>query len=103
MATPPTFILDGDTDGGPPVEYTWTRNGVVITNNGSYNISIWINSDRGQLTTSDILSNALYRSKLIVTGVLPGVYQYSVNNRATPTSADSDINIEGTTLEPALL
>ncbi len=95
MATSPTFILYGDTGGGPPVEYTWTRNGVVITNNGSYNISIWINSD--------ILSNALYRSKLIVTGVLPGVYQYSVNNKATPTSVDRDINIEGTILEPALL
>ncbi len=86
MATPPTFTLYGDTGGGPPVEYTWTRNGVVITNNSSYSISIWINN----------YNNAFYRSTLIVTGVLPGVYQYSVNNRATPTSVDRDINIEGT-------
>ncbi len=98
MATPPTFTLYGDTVGGPPVEHTWARNGVVITNNGSYNTSIWINSDRGQFTTSDILSSALYRSKLIATGVLPGVYQYFVYNRATPTSVNRDINIEGITL-----
>ncbi len=32
MATPPTFTLYGDTAGGPPVEYTWSRDGVVITN-----------------------------------------------------------------------
>ena len=85
MATPPTFVLYGDTVGGPPVEYTWAINGIVITNNGSYSISIWINS----------YYNAFYRSKLIVTGVLPGVYQYSVNNRAMLTSVDRDINIEG--------
>ncbi len=94
MATPPTFTLYGDTGGGPPVEYTWTRNGVVITNGGSYNIFIGINNDAGQYT-NEILSNAYYRSTLIVTGVLPGVYQYSVNNKAMPTSVDRDINIEG--------
>ncbi len=98
MATPSTFILYGDTGGGPPVEYTWTRNGVVITNNSFYSVSIWINRGRFRFVTNYVLSNALYRSKLIVTGVLPGVYQYSVNNRATPTSVDSDINIEGLNL-----
>ncbi len=35
MATPPTFTLYGNTSGGPPVEYTWTRNGAVITNTAS--------------------------------------------------------------------
>ncbi len=48
----------------------------------------------GQFTI-ERLSNAYYRSTLIVTGVLPGVYQYSVNNKATPTSMDRDFNIEG--------
>ncbi len=87
--TPPNFTLYGKTEGGPPVEYTWTRNGAVITSNGSYNISIRLKrSENGYL-------NALYISTLIVTGVLPGVYQYSVNNKATPTSRDIDINIEG--------
>ncbi len=45
--------------------------------------------------TLNLLSNAFYRSPLIVTGVLPGVYRYSVNNKATPTSKDRDFNIEG--------
>ncbi len=94
MATPQTFTLYGDTGGGPPVEYTWTRNGVALTNGGSYSISIMIDNEAGEFT-NDRLFNAYYRSTLIVTGVLPGVYQYSVNNRATPTSVDRDINIEG--------
>ncbi len=92
MATPPTFTLYGNTSGGPPVEYTWTRNDAVITNNDSYSISIGINA--GQFTR-DILSNAFYRSTLIVTGVVPGVYQYYVNNKATTTSVDRDFDIEG--------
>ncbi len=94
MATSPTFTLYGDTGGGPPVEYTWTRNGAVIPNNDSYIISITLN---GPVSTSirDRLSNAFYRSILIVTGVLPGVYQYSVNNKATPTSMDGNFSIEG--------
>ncbi len=96
MATPPTFTLYGNTSGGPPVEYTWTRNGAVITNNGSYSISI--TNIAGCLNRNwffNLFCNALYRSTLIVTGVLPGVYQYSVNNKATPTSVNRDFNIEG--------
>ncbi len=93
MATSPNFTLYGNTSGGPPVEYTWTRNGAVITNNDPYSISLGINIIGGY--TIDRLSNAYYRSTLIVTGVLPGVYQYSVNNKATPTSMDRYINIEG--------
>ncbi len=96
MATPPTFTLNGDTGGGPPVEYTWTRNGAVIINNGSYNVSIGLNHDAAQYTSDvDILSHALYRSTLIVTGVLPGVYQYSVNNEATHSSVNRRFNTEG--------
>ena len=94
MTTPPTFTLYGDTGGGPPVEHIWTRNGVVITKDGSYNSSIVINTDASQFTNNR-LSNAFYRSTLIVTGVLPGVYLYSVNKKATPTSVNGGINIEG--------
>ncbi len=94
MSTSPTFTLYGDTGGGPPVNHTWTRNGVVINNGSSYDISFNINNDVGRFTI-ERLSNAYYRSTLIVTGALLGVYQYSVNNRATPTSVDSDINIQG--------
>ena len=95
MATPPTFILYGDTGGGPPVEYTWTRNGDVITNDDSHSIDIGIDNDRRIYHFTDRFIYSFYRSTLIVTGRLPGVYQYSVNNRATPTSVNTDFNIEG--------
>jgi hypothetical protein len=39
---------------------------------------------------------SLYRSTLTVTGVFPGVYQYSVSNRATTTPSTASFNIEGT-------
>ncbi len=70
MAASPNFTLYGNTSGGPPVEYTWTRNGAVITNNDPYSISITLN---GPVSTStlNLLSNAFYISTLIVTGVLP--------------------------------
>ncbi len=97
MATRPNFTMYGDTGGGPPVENTWTRNGAVITNNDSYSISLRINNEAGRFTI-ERFSNAFYRSTLIVTGVLPGVYQYSVNNKATPSSLDRDFNIEGNIL-----
>ena len=78
MSDPPTFTLFGNTSGGPPTTYTWTRNGQVITNNASYTIVIQVNQGAGAHFT-----HSLYRSRLTVTGRLPGVYQYSVTNRAT--------------------
>ena len=97
MATPPTFTLFGSTVGGPPVEYTWTRNGDVITNDDSYSIDINIDNSRPLNGTSftERFVNSFYGSTLTVTGMLPGVYRYSVNNRAIPTSLNTNFNIEG--------
>ncbi len=92
MATPPTFTLYGNTSGGPPAEYTWTRNGAVITNNDSYSISIGINNDAGQFTI-ERYSNSFYRKTH--TDSYWCTTWYSVNNKATPTSVDRDFNIEG--------
>ena len=86
----PTFTLFGDTNGGPPTTYTWTRDGQVITNNASYSISIQVRSD------STAFQESLYRSTLTVTGRLPGVYLYTVTNRATPSMMADQMNIEGT-------
>ena len=91
MAASPSFTLAGDTEGGPPETYTWTRNGVSITNNDSLSISIGVNG----VTDPSAYDNSRYRSTLTVTGRLPGVYQYSVSNRATPNTLISNINIEG--------
>ena len=93
MATLPYFIMAGDTEGGPPETYTWTRNGAPITNNDSFSISIGVNG----VTDQSAYDNSRYRSTLTVTGILPGVYQYSVSNRATSNTLTSNINIEGNT------
>ena len=68
--------------GGPPTDYTWTRNGAIISDGGPYNISIGVNEKYGNSFTA--YAQSLYRSTLTVTGNLPGEYQYSVTNRATP-------------------
>ena len=95
MTTPPTFTLFGSTVGGPPVEYTWTRNGDVITNDDSYSINIDIDNTRPIDVFIERFINSYYGSTLIVTGLLPGVYRYFVNNRVTPTSLNTSFNIEG--------
>ena len=86
---PPIFTLVSDTSGGPPTTYTWTRNGQVITNNASYSISIQVIQE-----SSDVFQESHYRSTLTVTGVLPGVYQYSVTNRATSGMVTNQMTIE---------
>ena len=42
MADPPSFTLIGDTTGGPPETSTWIRNGVTISDGGSYSISLTV-------------------------------------------------------------
>ena len=91
MATPPSFTLAGDTEEGPPETYTWTRNGAPISNGGSFSISIGVNG----MTDPSAYENNCYRSTLTVTGILPGVYQYSVSNRATSNTLISNVTIEG--------
>ena len=91
MAASPSFTLAGDTKDGPPEAYTWTRNGAPITNNDSFSISIGVNG----VNNPSAYDFSCYRSTLTVTGMLPGMYQYSVSNRATPNTLTSSINIEG--------
>ena len=90
LTDPPTFTLFGDTSGGPPTTYTWTRNDQVISNNASYNISI-----HAQVNNTSVRMSSQYRSILTVTGRLPGVYQYSVTNRATSAMITNSTTIEG--------
>ena len=88
QSDPPTFTLLGDTSGGPPTTYTWTRNGQVITNSASYSISIQVKR------SPDGFQNSRYCGTLTVTGRLPGVYQYSVTNRATSGMVTGTFTIE---------
>ena len=91
LSDPPTFTLFGVTSGGPPTTYTWTRDDQVISNNDSFAIiSIAVNEDNNRR-----LRDSLYRSTLTVTGRLPGVYQYSVTNRATTNMVTGSFTVEG--------
>ena len=95
---PPTFTLRGDTRGGPPETYIWRRNGQEISDGGAYTISIRVNDvfrDDPNSMTATVNRESRYRSTLVVTGDLPGVYEYSVTNRATSTMVVDSFNIEG--------
>ena len=101
MADPPFFALIGDTTGGPPETSTWTRNGVTISDGGSYSISLAVPGVTGRssnvLTSiSQIFQQSRYRSTLTVIGNLPGVYVYSVINRAMSAPRTASFTIEGT-------
>ena len=91
LTDPLTFTLVGDTRGGPPTTHTWTRNGEKISNGGSF--SVYIAMDENDASR---FRESVYRSTLTVTGRLPGVYQYSVTNRAMTDSMNGNISIEGT-------
>ena len=100
MTDPPSFTLIGYTRGGPPVTNTWTRNGEVISDGDSYSISLAVNEvDRIDVYEGDfderILRQSRYRSTLTVTGNLPGVYVYSVINRAMSAPRTASFTIEG--------
>jgi len=101
MGPSPTLSLVADTAGGPPEEYTWTRDGAEISDGGSFSISIRVNTDVTQENPASADNMAAwrecrYRSTLVVTGFQPGPYQYSANNRAMNTPLRTNpITIEG--------
>ena len=101
MANSPSFTLIGDTTGGPPETSTWTRNGVTISDGGSYSISLTVpgvtDSGTSFLTANRLIfQQSRYRSTLTVTDNLPGVYVYSVINRAMSAPRTASFTIEGT-------
>ena len=99
-ADPPSFTLICDTAGGPPVTNTWTRNGddIVISDGGPYRISLEVNREeivREASKSGKELKESRYRSTLTVTGNLPGVYTYSVINRAMISFRRASYTIQG--------
>ena len=95
-----SFSLTGDTTGGPPETSTWTRNGVTINDGDSYSISLTVPGVTSRETDilraiSQIFTQSRYRSTLTVTGNLPGVYVYSVINRAMSAPRTASFTIEG--------
>ena len=99
MADSPSFTLIGNTIGGPPETSTWTRNGVTI-DGGSYSISLTVpgvtsTATRDLIAVNQIFKQSRYHSTLTVTGNLPGVYVYSVINRAMSAPRTASFTIEG--------
>ena len=94
---PPEFSLRADTSGGPPVEYFWTRNGERISDDDTFDIALDVTNTRsfGSEPAVTDLQSARYNSTLVVRDNLPGVYQYTVGNRATSPMVTSSFNIEG--------
>ena len=91
----PTFTLEARTSGGPPTTSTWTRDGVEITSG----ISLALDTNPQNAATAgnvDAYLNSRYISTLAVTGVFPGVYQYSASNRAMASPRTDSITIVGT-------
>ena len=83
------FSLTGDTRGGPPTIFDWRRNGVSITSNSSFAISISLQNVEEKFIES------VYVSTLVVKGNFPGVYQYSVINKAMAERSNGIFTIEG--------
>ena len=97
MADPPSFTLIGDTTGGPPETSTWTRNGVTISDDGITLTVPGVDTIHVYYSNFNhlIFRQSRYRSTLTVTGNLPGVYVYSVINRAMSTPRTANFTIEG--------
>ena len=98
----PGFTLVGDTEGGPPEIYTWTRDGQKVSNGGSFRISIAVKQmlddypDNLTMETIQAYQQASYRSTLEVADALPGVYEYTVSNRAmAPYSLTDRLIVKG--------
>ena len=85
----PTFTLVGESRGGPPTFSYWTRNGIRITPNDSFLISLSFQS----IGTRSI--HSVYLSTLVVNGTFPGVYQFSATNRIMSNWSSNSIAIQG--------
>ena len=96
-SNPPTFILAGDTRGGPPITNSWTRNGIKLRNNLETHISLGVHgvNTLNVESVSYVLQESRYRSTLTVTGYLPGVYVYSVINQAMIETLTASFTIYG--------
>ena len=70
-ATTPNFTLTCTSIGGPVTTFSWRRDGAIVTNNNSYDIT------HQRVTDAE---NGTYTHILTVTGRHPGQYECSVNN-----------------------
>ena len=91
LTDPPTFTLVGETSGGSPELSFWTKDKRVINDSSPFSISLSLNESR--------FKDSLYVSTLSVTGRYPGVYRYTVTNRATVIPEINSLLTDNITIE----
>ena len=74
------FTLTCTSIGGPVTTFSWRRDGAIVTNNNSYDIT------HQRVTDAE---NGTYTHILTVTGRHPGQYECSVNNNRPSMDAGS--------------
>ena len=80
---PPVFTLTCTSTGGPATTVSWRRDGTVLSDDSTYNIT-------SQVTDT---VTATYSHTLTVTGRLVGEYQCSVSNIRTPSGSTRSITV----------
>ena len=71
-ATTPTFTLTCTSTGGPATTVSWRRDGKILSDDSTYNITSQILIDA---------ETATYKHTLAITGRLEGKYECRVSNR----------------------
>ena len=84
------FVLIGISKGGEPTNFTWRRDSVDLASNTPYTI---VHPEL--ISDKYICSERIYQSRLSVTGRLPGVFTYTVNNADTVNDIMGRFIVEG--------
>ena len=80
---PPVFTLTCTSTGGPVSTVSWRRDGTLLSDDSTYNIT-------SQVTDT---VTATYTHTLTVTGRLVGEYQCNVSNIRTPSGSTRSITV----------
>ena len=84
-AVTPVFTLTCTSTGGPATTVSWRRDGTMLSDDSTYNIT-------SQVTDAEI---ATYTHTLTVSGRLVGEYQCSVFNSRTPSGSSRSLTVVG--------
>ena len=85
VTDPPVFTLTCTSTGGPVSTVSWRRDGTILSDGSTYNIT-------SQVTDT---VTATYTHTLTVTGRLEGQYQCSVSNIRTPSGSTRSLTVVG--------
>ena len=92
LSEPNFVVLEARSAGGLPINYAWTRNNEIVSE--SHQFRIRPPSVNG--TNPQRYAFVDYYSTLIIVGRLPGVYGYTVSNRANRRPATGTVTLQGT-------